>query len=153
MKKILLITILSFISVFGFSQVTNDFEDGNWLHYYNLCWGIGPNSSYFETKVTSNSNAFGNPRSSVCETANFGQRPRAILESPWTDLTSGDITFKHVIGNFEDNINLKVYAVNENDATTLLYTHNYINDDVVSATINNTLTGVHKIRWEWISWP
>ena len=153
MKKILLITILSFVSLFGISQVTNNFESGNWLYYANRCWGIGPNSDYFETKVTSNSGAFGNPKSSVMETTNLGNTEHAILESPWTNLISGDITFKHVIDNLDDgDIELKLYVVDENDDETLLYEYEYDeDDDVIYATINNTITGVHKIRWEWDS--
>ena len=81
MKKIILITLLSLVSLFGYNQtVTNNFEDGNWLYYHNLCWGIGENNEheYFSTKVTGN----GFNGTDVCETDNLGHTNICRLESP-----------------------------------------------------------------------
>lgn len=149
MKKLVLITLLSLVSFLGFSQtVTNNFEDGAWIYYYNRCWGIGPNSTYFGTKVNSAANQSFN-QTSVCETDNMGQTPKCILESPWTSLSVGNITFDHATPAFDGTRTLKVYIFN-NSTTHLLWTYNYSNSTPNNAVVSNTYTGNWKVRWEWI---
>jgi len=151
MKKLILITLLSLIGLFGYNQtVTNNFEDGNWLYYYNLCWGIGPNDPYFGTKVTANTNQ-GFNNTFVCETENMGSKTSCILESPWTNLSVGNITFDHAVPSFNGVRTLKVYIVDQNNTSTLLFTHNYSNSTPISSIVSNGTTGIYKVRWQWIS--
>lgn len=147
MKKIIFITIFSLISFLGFSQVTNNFEDGNWLYYYNLCWGIGPNSTYFGTKVTGN----GFNGTDVCETDNLGQTSICRLETPWIELQTGNITFTHAIPSFDGVRTLKVYIYKPQNLTpNLIYTHNYSNSKPVNAVIYSSWhDAVYKLRFEW----
>lgn len=153
MKKFILTSILILISLFSFSQVTNNFEDGSWIYYYNRCWGIGPNSTYFGTKVNSAQNQSFN-QSSVCETDNLGQVNRCILESPWINLSPGNITFNHCIPSFNGTRTLKVYIFKkmENNNTEhihLLWSYEYLDNLQKIAIIPNSYTGNWKIRWEW----
>lgn len=145
MKKIILITVLVLISVFGFTQVTNNFEDGNWLYYSNRCWGIGPNNTYYGTKVTSN----GFNGTSVCETDNLGQTNICILESPWVDLIEGNIIFDHAIPSFNGTRKLSMYLVDNLNNTITLWSFSYQNNKPKSAIKYNDLTGIYKIRWKW----
>lgn len=148
MKKIIL-TIALLISIsFGFSQqVTNNFEDGNWLYYYNHCWGIGPNNTYYGTNVTANSQTFNGTK--VCHTDNLGQTSICRLESPWIDLKSGDIKFDHSIPSFDGTRSLKLYLVDQNSVRTLIWTYNYVNNVTQNSIVNNNITGTYKIQWEW----
>jgi len=148
MKKILLISLLSLISLFGFSQtVTNNFEDGNWLYYHNRCWGIGENNEleYFSTKVTGN----GFNGTDVCETDNLGHTNICRLESPWINLALGNITFDHAVPSKDGNRKLTVYLVDQSSNTTDIWSFTYTNGTSKSATINNTRTGIYKIKWQW----
>jgi LruC domain-containing protein len=150
MKKLVLIIILSLFGIFGYSQkmvsiVINDFEDGNWNYYSNLCWGIGPNSNYFNTKVTGN----GFNGTDVCETDNLGHSSPCILESPWIDLNEGEITFDHAVPSFNGNRKLSMYLVDINGNTTTLWSFVYQNSSSKSAVKYNTITGIYKIRWKW----
>lgn len=147
MNKFILTTILVLISYFGFSQVTNNFEDGNWLYYYNHCWGIGPNSTYFGTKVTANSQTFNGTK--VCRTDNLGQTSVCRLESPWIDLNVGVIKFDHSMPSFNGTRSLKLYLVDQNLVETLIWTYTYTNDNVQNSFVNNTVTGMHKVKWVW----
>jgi len=148
MKKLVLITLLSLMSLFGFSQtVTNNFEDGNWLYYHNYCWGIGENNEheYFSTKVTGN----GFNGTDVCETANLGKTNICRLESPWINLKVGNITFDHAVPSKDGNRKLTVYLVDQSSNKTDVWSFTYTNGTSKSAIINNTKTGIYKIRWEW----
>jgi LruC domain-containing protein len=151
MNKILLTALLGILTLTGFSHVeNNNFEGGNWLYYYNLCWGIGPNSSYFGSKVTANTNQ-GFNGSFVCETDNLGQTAVCRLESPWMDMAPGDITFDHAIPSFDGTRKIKVFAVQygTNLETQLGSTITYTNSTPISTTIPANLTGNYKIRWQW----
>ena len=151
MKKIFLILILGSLGLTGFSQtVTNNFEGGNWNYYFNACWGIGPNSSFFGTKVTANSSQ-GFNGSFVCETDNLGQKPVCHLESPWINLVAGNISFDHVIPSFNGTRTLKVFAIKSgtNASTQLGGTISYTNSTPISTSIPVNLTGIYKIQWQW----
>ena len=148
MKKIILITLLSLVGLFGYSQtVTNNFEDGNWLYYHNRCWGIGENNEleYFSTKVTGN----GFNGTDVCETDNLGHTNICRLESPWIDLKSGNIEFDHAVPSKDGNRKLTVYIVKEDGSKTDVFSYTYTNGSSKHAIINNTQTGIRKIRWQW----
>jgi len=146
MKKLILITLLSLIGLFSYSQiVNNNFEDGNWLYYYNLCWGIGPNSTYFNTKVTGN----GFNGTDVCETDNLGHTNICRLESPWINLSVGNIEFDHAVPSKDGTRKLTVYIVKEDGSKTDVWSFTYTNGSSKHATINNTQTGIRKIRWQW----
>ena len=148
MKKIILITLLSLVSLFGYNQtVTNNFEDGNWLYYHNLCWGIGENNEheYFSTKVTGN----GFNGTDVCETDNLGHTNICRLESPWTNLISGNIKFDHAIPSYNGTRILRVYIVDQSGHDTRIFTYTYTNSNPKSAIIPTVETGIYKIRWEW----
>ena len=149
MKKLILITLLSIMSVFGFSQtVTNNFEDGNWLYYSNLCWGIGPNSTYFNTKVTGN----GFNSTSVCETDNLGQTAISRLESPWISINQGSIiSYTHCIPSFNGTRTLYLNAVPKNGGANLLIKiYNYSNSTPINENVNFGFpSGIYKIQWLW----
>jgi LruC domain-containing protein len=148
MKKIILITLLSLVGLFGYSQtVTNNFEDGNWLYYHNRCWGIGENNEleYFSTKVTGN----GFNGTDVCETDNLGHTNICRLESPWIDLSAGNIEFDHAVPSKDGTRKLTVYIVKEDGSKTDVWSFTYTNGSNKHAVINNTQTGVRKIRWQW----
>ena len=153
MKKFILIILLSIMSVFGFSQNTpvgvfNNFEDGNWNYYSDLCWGIGPNSSYFGTKVTGN----GFNGSSVCETDNLGHTSICRLESPWINIQQGAvITYTHEIPAFDGVRQLSVYALSYPSMTpTLLKVYSYSNSNPISDGLNfSPSSGIYKIQWLW----
>ena len=146
MKKLILITLLSLIGLFSYGQtVINNFEDGNWLYYYNLCWGIGPNSTYFNTKVTGN----GFNGTDVCETDNLGHTNICRLESPWINLIAGNIIFDHAIPSKDGTRKLTVYIVKEDGTKTDVWAFTYTNGSSKHAIINNTQTGIRKIRWQW----
>ena len=151
MKKIFLIFLFGTFLTQTFSQsVTNSFEDGNWLYYFNICWGIGPNNTNFRTTVTANSNQ-GFNGTKVCETGNLGQTTLCRLESPWIQLIPGNITFNHAIPSFDGTRNLKIFAIQNgtNTETQLGSTFTYANSAPVNTTIPVTLTGVYKIQWRW----
>lgn len=148
MKKLILISLFSIISLFGYSQtVTNNFEDGNWLYYSNHCWGIGVNNEYerFSTKVTGN----GFNGTDVCETDDLGKTNICRLESPWIDLKVGNITFNHAVPSKDGTRKLKVYLIDQEDHKTLLFTHSYTNGNTLSAIVSNNKTGIYKVQWEW----
>ena len=154
MKKIILITLLSIMSVFSFGQKTpvgvfNNFEDGNWLYYFNHCWGIGPNSTYFNTDITANSQTFTSTK--VCHTDNLGHTTSCILESPWTNLIAGNIIFDHAIPSFDGQRTLKVFIVNQSNVATLLWIGVYVNSTPIHTIVPNNATGIYKIRWQWTS--
>jgi len=138
------------MGLFGYSQVTNNFQNGNWVYYSNHCWGIGPNGSYFNTNVIPNANQ-GFNGTKTCQTDNLGQTTVARLESPWVNLSVGELKFDHAVPSFNGNRQLKVYSVNVSLNETLLFTHTYTNSSAVNTTLNNTITGVHKIRFVWTS--
>lgn len=152
MKKIILISLLSIISIFGYSQtVTNNFQDGNWLYYYNLCWGIGTNDNYFGTSVLGNGQGFYN--SDVLQTAQLKNNSSICrFESPWTEMAQGDISFDHIMNDKEsnENVTLKVIAIEYGTLTeTELFSYNYTNADVISTSFNVSLSGTYKIQWKW----
>ena len=148
MKKIFLITLLSLISLFGFSQtVTNNFESGNWLYYSNHCWGIGVNNEYeqFSTMVTGN----GFNGTSVCETDNLGHTNICRLESPWTSLVAGNLIFDHDVPAFDGTRKLTCYLVDQSSNTIDIWSFTYTNSTAKHAIIANTHTGIYKVRWQW----
>ena len=154
MKKLLLIILFTLIGFVGFSQkfpntigVTNNFEDGDWLYYSNLCWGIEPNSTYFNTKVTGN----GFNGTNVCETDNLGHSTSCILESPWISFSTGTLIFDHEIPSFDGQRTLKVFIVDQNNISTLLWTYVYTNSTPIHTTIPTAIIGIHKVRWQWLS--
>ncbi|MEI6172331.1 MAG: LruC domain-containing protein [Bacteroidota bacterium] len=148
MKKILIITFLAILSMTGFSQtVTNNFENGNWLYYSNLCWGIGVNNQYerFNTDVIGN----GFTGTRVCQTQNLGEKNICSLESPWTNLAAGNIEFDHAVPSKDGSRQLKVYLVKEDGTSAAIWTFPYSNGNSNHASIANNVTGIRKIRWEW----
>lgn len=150
MKKLILIALLSLMSLSIYAQnLINDFESGNWLYYSNLCWGIGPNSTYFGTKVTSNTNTFNG--TFVCETDNLGQTEICRLESPWLNLQTGNFTFTHAVPSFDGSRTLKLYIYKPGNLTpNLIYTWNYTNSNPVNAIVACPWRdAVYKLRWEW----
>mgnify|MGYP002629340469 CR=1 FL=1 len=152
MKKFVLISLISIISIFGYSQtVTNNFEDGNWLYYYNLCWGIGPNDNYFGTTVLGNGQGFNN--TDVLQTAQLKNNSSVCrLESPWIDIIPGDISFDHILYDKEsdENVTLKVIAIEyQTLIETELFVYNYTNEDVINTDFNVSLSGNYKIQWKW----
>ncbi len=151
MKKLILITLLATLGLTGFSHIVNNtFEGGNWLFYFNNCWGIGPNSTYFGTKVTANTNQ-GFNGSFVCETDNLGQTAICRLESPWINMMAGNIIFDHAIPSFDGTRSIKVIAIQygTNLETQLGATITYANSTPIHTSIPVTLTGNYKIRWQW----
>lgn len=151
MKKIIFITIFSLISFLGFSQVTNNFEDGNWLYYYNLCWGIGPNSTYFGTKVTANANQ-GFNGTFVMETDNLGQTAICRLESPWIEINQGStISYTHAVPSFNGNRILYLNAIPHSGGNALLIKiHSYTNSTPIVENVNfGFASGKYKIQWLW----
>jgi len=152
MKKLLIIGLLSIISIFGYSQtVTNDFQNGNWLYYSNLCWGIGPNSNYFGTTVVGNGNGFNN--TDVLETSQLKNNKQIQrLESPWIDMIPGNISFEHILYDKRNNetVTLKIISIEYQTSTeTLLFTHNYTNSNIINTSFNTSLSGNYKIQWKW----
>lgn len=152
MKKLFSILVAGILVAASFmtsnaQSVTNNFEDGNYLYYYNLCWGIGPNSTYYGTKVTGN----GFNSTDVCETDNLGQTATCILTSPWISMNGNDqISFTHAIRSFNGTRSLKVYLVQYPDETeTLLWTYNYTNGNAQNALINHSAEGTYKVKWVW----
>ena len=100
--------------------------------------------------MTANSNQ-GFNKTFVCETENLGSKTSCILESPWVNLSVGNITFDHAVPSFDGQRTLKVYIFDQNNVTTLLFTHVYTNSTPVSSVVSNTVTGTYKVRWQWIS--
>lgn len=152
MKKLLIIGLLSIISIFGYSQTaTNNFQDGNWLYYSNLCWGIGPNSNYFGTKVVGNGGGFNN--TDVLETAQLKNNSSVCrLESPWIDMTPGNISFDHKLYDKRSNeeVSLNVIAIEyETGIETELFDYDYTNDNVINTNFSVSLSGNYKIQWKW----
>ena len=152
MKKLIIISLLSIISIFGYSQtVTNDFQDGNWLYYSNLCWGIGQNTNYFGTNVLGNGQGFYD--SDVAQTAQLKNNSSICrLESPWIDMIPGNISFDHKMYEKRTNetVTLKVIAIEyQTLIETELFLHNYTNDNVINTSFNVSLSGNYKIQWKW----
>lgn len=150
MKKFILTTILIMVSIFGFGQVTNNFQDGNWLYYYNRCWGIGPNDNYFGTKVIGNGAGFNG--TDVMETAQLkGNSEICRLVSPWTHVVPGNITFDHIVYDkaSNENIVLKVISKSENGSENELFVYTYTDGNAKSTSFPVTLNGNYKIIWKW----
>jgi len=150
MKKLVLITLLSLMSLFGFSQtVTNNFQDGNWLYYYNLCWGIGPNDNYFGTKVIGNGAGWNG--TDVMETAQLkGNSSVCRLISPWTHVISGNITFDHKLFDKSSTVVLKVISIKAGtNEENELFVYQYSGENSVSTSFPVTLNGNYKIMWKW----
>ncbi len=153
MKKILLSALLVAFFTLAISSVraqsyTNNFQSGNWLYYYNLCWGIGPNANVnYNTKVTSN----GFNGTAVCETDNLGQGNVAMLLSPWTYMDGNDqITFTHAVPKFNGTRTLKVFLISHPSLTeTLLWTYNYSNSTPQTSTVTHSADGIYRVKWEW----
>ena len=147
MKKIFLIITALFISIMINAQVTNNFEDGNWLYYWNHCWGIGPNHQHEEFSTDVVGHGFSGTK--VCQTDNLGHTNICKLESPWINLSVGNITFNHAVPSKDGNRVLKVYRVNQSNVATLLWSYTYTNGAVQNTSIPNSTTGIYKIRWQW----
>lgn len=151
MKKIFIVIIAFTFSLSGSAQTyTNNFESGNWLYYFNLCWGIGSNNSYFGTIVNSNANQ-GFNGTFACESANLGQANICRIESPWIEMIPGSIVFDHAIRAFDGTRKLKVFAIQHgtNSETQIGSTITYSNSVPLSTSFPVSLTGIYKIRWQW----
>ena len=153
MKNISITIILITLIVVGFMKqsraqvANNNFENGNWLFYSNLCWGIGPNNAQFYTTVTGN----GFNGTKVCETADLGQRSPCVLLSPWIQMNGNDqITFNHALTAYSGTRTLKVYLVSFPSLTEeLVFTYNYTDGNQHTGTISHTKSGNYKVKWVW----
>lgn len=152
MKKTIY-TFIAFAALFlSFSnqtraQVTNNFEDGNWLYYKNLCWGIGPNNSDYGTDVTGN--GFNN--TDICQTENLGQKSPCVLTSPWVRMEgAGTISFNHAIPSYNGTRSLTVSLISYPSlAEEVIFTHTYTNGTALLNSIPVNKTGNYKVKWLW----
>lgn len=144
---LLLMTFVIFTGILHAQSVKNDFNLGKWVYYYNHCWGIGPNTTYYGTKVVSD----GFTGTFVCETANLGNTVPCYFTSPWIKMDGNDqITFDHEIPQFDGIRSLAVSLVSYPALSeTLLWTYNYTDGDSHTATITHNAEGYYKVKWAW----
>lgn len=126
------------------AQVTQNFESGTRNAEIANCW------FFSSTNIVGGVNAISG-QFSMRTGQMSSMTSQHTLISPWVNMSgSGNLMFKHRIdvlngaGKFLD-----VYLIDQNNTESLIHTHTYTNNAVISLSIPITATGYHRVRWSW----
>lgn len=146
MKKILIASIVFCLAVTVNAQtVTQDFESGNRGQQGGLCW-VFPGTS-FKTGSNAISGSYGGRTGALSSTVN-----KMGVWSPWIDMATGNITFKHKLnGNFNGSSKkMEVYIQKYDDnSETLLYTFDYNSNNSTTthnASVAVNVSGIYRVK-------
>lgn len=146
MKKILLASIALCLAFTSNAQtVTQDFESGNRGQQGGLCW-VFPGTS-FKTGSNAINGSYGGRTGALSSTVN-----KMGVWSPWIDMATGNITFKHKLnGNFNGSskkMEVIIQKYDDNSETTL-YTFDYNSGNATTlhnASVAVNVSGVYRVK-------
>lgn len=146
MKKIVITSIALCLAFIGRAQtVTQDFESGNRGQQGGLCW-VFPGTS-FKTGSNAISGSYGGRTGALSSTTN-----KMGVWSPWIDMATGNITFKHKLDGSFNGSSKKMEVIIEkfdDNSETTLYTFDYNSSSSTTthnASVAVNVSGVYRVK-------